>query len=109
MITKKEMRTHRRRRIRSKVSGTALRPRLAVFKSNKNLSVQLIDDDKAVTLGSVQIAGATVAKAKELGSKVVELAKKKGIKTFVFDRGGYRYHGVVKTIADVVREGGLTI
>lgn len=109
MKTKKDMRIQRRRRIRAKVSGTHACPRLAVFKSNKYLLVQLIDDDKAVTVGSVRIAGTSVAKAKELGGLVVELAKKKGIKTFVFDRGGYRYHGVVKEIADVVREGGLTV
>jgi len=80
-----------------------------VFKSNKYLSVQLIDDDKAITLGLVRLAGTNIAKAKELGGRVVELAKKKGIKTFVFDRGGYRYHGVVKMIADTVREGGITV
>jgi len=109
MITKKQQRLHRRRRIRAKVSGTGTRPRLAVFKSNKYLSVQLINDEDGVTIGTARIAGTSTAKGKELGGKVVELAKKKGIKTFVFDRGGYRYHGVVKMIADVVREGGLTV
>jgi large subunit ribosomal protein L18 len=109
MRTKKDMRIQRRHRIRSKVSGTSARPRLAVFKSNKYLLVQLINDDKAVTIGSVRIAGISTLKAKELGVKIVELAKKKGIKTLVFDRGGYRYHGVVKMIADTVREGGLTV
>ena len=109
MITKKQQRIHRRRRIRAKVSGTQARPRLAVFKSNKYLSVQLVNDEKGVTLGSARILGTSTVKAKELGGVVVELAKKKGIKTFVFDRGGYRYHGVVKMLADTVREGGLTI
>jgi large subunit ribosomal protein L18 len=109
MITKKEMRIHRRRRIRSKVSGTEARPRLAVFKSNKYLSVQLINDEKGITIESARIFGTSVAKAKELGGKIVELAKKKAIKVVVFDRGGYRYHGVVKMIADTVREGVITV
>jgi len=109
MKTRKEMRIHRRRRIRSKVSGTLARPRLAVFKSNKYLSAQLINDEKGVTIDTARILGTSTTKAKELGGIVVELAKKKGIKTVVFDRGGYRYHGVVKMIADTVREGGLTV
>jgi large subunit ribosomal protein L18 len=80
-----------------------------VFKSNKYLSVQLINDEKAVTIGTARTLGTSTIKAKELGGAIVELAKKKGIKAVVFDRGGYRYHGVVKQIADSVREGGLTV
>jgi len=109
MITKKQQRLHRRYRIRAKVSGTADRPRLAVFKSNKYLLVQLINDEKGITIGLARILGTSTTKAKELGSMVVELARKNSIKAVVFDRGGYRYHGVVKMIADVVREGGLTV
>ncbi len=96
-------------RVRAKVSGTAKRPRLSVFRSNKALSVQLIDDEKQITIFSAQIHGKTMAKAKELGTTVAELAKKKGITTVVFDRNGYRYHGVIKALADAVREGGLAV
>jgi len=109
MKNKKEQRFHRRLRIRAKVNGTADRPRVSVFRSNKYLSAQLINDEKGETLGSARVAGVSVVKAKELGLKIVEVAGKKHLKTLVFDRGGYRYHGVVKALADTLREGGLTV
>ena len=109
MKTRREARLHRKLRIRAKVSGTAARPRLAVFRSNKALYVQLIDDTKGKTLASSHVAGKTIAKAKELGALVSEVAKKKKITTVVFDRGGGRFHGVIKALADTCREGGLTI
>jgi large subunit ribosomal protein L18 len=109
MKTKKEQRMKRKLRIRAKVSGTVERPRMAVFRSHKALYVQLIDDTSATTVFSKVIQGATVANAKTLGAQVAAEAKKKGITTVVFDRGGFQYHGVVKALADAAREGGLTI
>lgn len=82
---------------------------MAVFKSNVALYVQLIDDTKGVTILSAKSDGKSVAKATELGAQIAQLAKKKGITTVVFDRGGFRYHGVIKALADASREGGLTI
>lgn len=99
----------RKLRIRAKVTGTADRPRMAVFKSNVALYVQLIDDTKSVTVLAAKADGKSVEKAKELGAKIAQMAKKKGISSVVFDRGGFRYHGVVKALADASREGGLTI
>jgi large subunit ribosomal protein L18 len=109
MKNKKEQRMKRKLRIRAKVSGTETRPRLAVFRSNKALYVQLIDDTTAKTIFSMKTQGANLAHAKTLGADVAAAAKKKGITTVVFDRGGFQYHGVVKAIADAAREGGLTI
>ncbi len=107
--TKKAMRMKRKLRIRAKVNGTADRPRMAIFRSNTALYVQLIDDTKGTTILADRTDGKSMAKAKELGTRIAEAAKKKGITTVVFDRGGFRYHGVVKTLADAAREGGLTI
>ncbi len=109
MKTKKEQRMKRKLRIRAKVNGTKDRPRMAVFRSHRVLYVQLIDDEAARTLFSLRAQGTTVAKAKALGLEVAELAKKKGIDTVVFDRGGFQYHGVIKALAEAAREGGLTI
>lgn len=109
MKTKKEMRLKRKLSIRRKVMGTAKRPRLAVFRSNMRLYVQLIDDEKAVTLASAWVEGKTVAKAAELGGTVAEKAKALKISAVVFDRSGYRYHGAIKAVADGVREGGITV
>ncbi len=109
MKTKKEQRMKRKLRIRAKVSGTQDRPRMAVFRSHKALYVQLIDDVAAKTLFSMKTQGTTVAKAKTLGAEVAAEAKKKGITTVVFDRGGFQYHGVIKALAESAREGGLTI
>lgn len=100
---------HRKLRIRAKVSGTQVRPRLSVFRSHRALYVQLIDDEAGTTLFSVKESGTTIAKAKTLGTRVAEIAKSKGISSVVFDRSGFRYHGAIKALADTAREGGLTI
>lgn len=111
---RKMERTRRHIRVRRKISGTADRPRLCVYRSNTNLYVQIIDDVKANTL----VAASTLDKeiktkhankeaAKELGSLIAKKALDKKIETVVFDRGGYIYHGVVKELAEAAREGGL--
>lgn len=109
MKTRKEKRLARRLRIRSKVSGTALRPRMAIFRSNKALLVQIIDDEKGITLLSSTKSGITVEKAKDMGVAFAGEITKQGIKTVVFDRGGFRYHGVIQAFADAVREGGIQV
>ncbi len=109
-FTKREIRT------RIKVRGTTERPRLSVYKSNKYMSAQIIDDVKAVTLVSVsekalgklgELGKDGLGKAKELGKMIAEKALKSKVKKVVFDKGGYAYHGKVKSIADGAREGGL--
>ena len=102
----------RRARVRSKISGTSLRPRLSIFRSLKGMSAQLIDDEKGVTLASAssrevkeKIAKTGVAAA--LGKLIADKASKAGISEVVFDRGGYQYHGRVKALADSAREAGL--
>lgn len=92
----------RKKRVRSKVSGTKDVPRLSVFRSNKEIYAQLIDDDKAVTLAS-----AHGKDAKSVGAEISQKAKKIKLSAAVFDRSGYRYHGKVKALADSAREGGL--
>lgn len=109
MNNKKQKRFHRKLRIRAKITGTSKRPRMTVFRSNTHLSVQLIDDGKGMTLLSHSVNGKTVNAAKELGLTVAQKAKEQGIKTVVFDRNGYQYHGKIRMIADAVREGGLHI
>jgi len=110
----REARLRRHRRIRGKVSGTAERPRLAVFRSNKGIFAQLIDDQAARTLaaaGWVQLKGFSGNKteqAAEVGKQLAASAKAAGVTACVFDRGGYLYHGRVKALADGAREGGLT-
>jgi large subunit ribosomal protein L18 len=105
------LRVHKR--IRSRVSGTAERPRLAVFRSVKHIYAQVIDDTKGHTVvaaGSTEKDsknGGNVIGAKEIGKLVAERAKDKGIKAVVFDRGGYQYHGRVKALAEAAREAGL--
>lgn len=113
-INRKEQRERRHARVRTKVSGTAECPRLCVFRSNNNLYVQVIDDDKAVTLVSastldkeIKTKHSNKEAAKELGALIAKKAIEKDIKTVVFDRGGYIYHGVVKELAEAAREGGL--
>ena len=103
-----------RRRIRAKVSGTAERPRLAVFRSNKYIYAQLINDAEGHTLAAASsresdISATGVDAAKAVGQKLAERAKEAGVDVAVFDRGGYRYHGRVKSLADGAREGGLTL
>ena len=117
MITKtdrKAERVRRHKRVRRKISGTAECPRLCVFRSNSNLYVQVIDDVKGVTLAQastldkeVKTKKANKEAAKEVGALIAKRAIEKKIKTVVFDRGGYIYHGVVKELAEAAREGGL--
>ncbi|MCV9389008.1 50S ribosomal protein L18 [Reichenbachiella ulvae] len=111
-ITKEQRRLRIRRGIRNKISGTAERPRLSVYKSNKAIYVQLIDDVNGATLlatSSAELGTATVniESAKEVGKKLAEKASGSGISAVVFDRGGYPYHGRIKALADGAREGGL--
>lgn len=108
-ISKKLIQSKRVARIRAKVRGSEKRPRLSVYRSNQKLTVQIIDDEKKLTMFSVQGTGKNIASAKKLGEDLVKKAKAKNITSMVFDRGGYKYHGVVKQIADTVREGGITI
>lgn len=110
-ITKSDRRLRIRRGIRNKLSGTAARPRLSVFKSNKGVYAQLIDDSKGHTIAAANStelgAGNTIDNAKHVGSKIAERAKSAGIVTVLFDRSGYEYHGKVKALAEGAREGGL--
>ncbi len=113
--SKNQRRDKIRKRIRGVVSGTATRPRLSVFRSNKDIYAQLIDDSKGTTIAAVssreaginEVKETKVAKAALVGKKIAELAKGAGIDSIVFDRGGYLYHGRVKSLADGAREGGL--
>ena len=107
-------RIKRHNRVRGKISGTAERPRLSVFRSENNIYAQIIDDVAGNTLVSASSVekgfegnGGNVAAAKEIGSKIAERALAKGIEEVVFDRGGYIYHGRVQALADGAREGGL--
>ena len=106
MSQKKELRLRRRRRIRASIVGTEVRPRLAIFRSNTGLYVQLIDDTKGVTIASVRAKGNNRAVALALGREVAQKAKEKKITSVVFDRGGFRYSQELKTLADAAREGG---
>ena len=110
----KAQRLHRHKRVRGKVSGTSERPRLNVFRSEKNIYAQVIDDVAGVTLVSASTAekdfteyGGNKEAAKKVGMLVAERCKAKGIDAVVFDRGGYVYHGRVKALAEGAREGGL--
>jgi large subunit ribosomal protein L18 len=113
--TREERRYRRHLRVRKKVSGTAERPRMVVFRSIKHIYTQLVDDDRGATLlgvsdGTEGIAlegTGKVAKAKAAGKLLAARAKAAGISKVVFDRGGYRYHGRVQAVADGAREGGL--
>jgi large subunit ribosomal protein L18 len=113
-ITVREARLRRHRRVRGKVRGTAERPRLLVFRSNRGIFAQLIDDDAGKTLASASwlslpksFKGDKVEQAAEVGKQLAANARKAGVETVVFDRGGYLYHGRVKALADSAREGGL--
>ncbi len=114
-LTKDQARRRRHFRVRKAVRGTAERPRLAVFRSNKNMYAQLIDDLAGRTVVSASTAeaagraasGATVEAAKGVGARLGERAKAAGITTAVFDRGGFRYHGRIAAVADGAREAGL--
>ena len=111
--TKPQARLRRRRRVRAKVRGSAERPRLSVFRSNRGIGAQLIDDVAGHTLAAVNWTEddlkslAAMEQAKRAGELLAERAKSAGVETVVFDRGGYRYHGRVKALADGARERGL--
>jgi large subunit ribosomal protein L18 len=111
--TVRQARARRHRRVRGKVSGTAERPRLVVFRSNRGIEAQLVDDLEGKTLAAaswLQLKsgkGSKTDQAGEVGKLLAQNAKKAGVETVVFDRGGYLYHGRVKALADAAREGGL--
>jgi large subunit ribosomal protein L18 len=111
--TKQQARLRRRRRVRAKVRGSADRPRLSVFRSNRGVQAQLIDDDSGRTLAAVNWTEADLRglkpeeQAKKAGQVLAERAKSAGIETCVFDRGGYLYHGRVRALAEAAREAGL--
>ena len=113
-INRKAERERRHARVRRKISGTAECPRLSVSKSNKNITAQIIDDTKGVTLAyvstldkDIKTKKANKEAAKEVGALIAKKALEKKIKQVVFDRGGFIYHGVVKELADAAREAGL--
>ena len=115
IVTAEQRRLKRRRRVRAKVVGTAVRPRISVFRSNRGIMAQLIDDESGRTLAAVQWTEADVRSLKpmeqatQLGKLLAQRAKDAGIERAVFDRGGYQYHGRVKAFAEGVREGGLAV
>ncbi len=112
-LTTHQARLRRHRRIRGKVAGTPERPRLMVFRSNKGIFAQVVDDSTGKTLagaswlGLKNFKGDKSAQAREVGKAVAAAAKQAGVEAVVFDRGGYLYHGRVKALADGAREGGL--
>ena len=113
VATRPAKRLRRRRRVRAKVRGSAERPRLAVFRSNRGVQAQLIDDDRGHTVAAVVWTEdelkslKPMEQAKRAGEVLAQRAKEAGIEGCVFDRGGYRYHGKIKALADGAREGGL--
>jgi large subunit ribosomal protein L18 len=113
VLSKPAKRLKRRRRVRAKVTGTAERPRISVFRSNKGICAQLIDDDRGHTIAAVNWTEDGVRElrateqARRVGELLAERAKAAGVETAVFDRGGYQYHGRVKALAEGAREGGL--
>jgi large subunit ribosomal protein L18 len=113
VATRPAQRLRRRRRVRAKVRGSAARPRLAVFRSNRGIAAQLIDDDRGHTVAAVNWTEPELKElgrmdqAKRAGELIASRAKEAGVDTIVFDRGGYRYQGRVKALADGAREGGL--
>jgi len=113
VTTKPQQRLRRRKRVRSKIEGTAERPRLSVFRSNRGVFAQLIDDRSGKTVAGVSWIEPDLRKlgpmdqAKRVGELLAERAKAAGVSTCVFDRGGYRYHGRVRALAEGAREGGL--
>jgi large subunit ribosomal protein L18 len=114
-LTKGERRLKRRRRVRAKISGTATRPRISVFRSNQGISAQLIDDASGRTLAAVNWFEPELRslkkpeRTKRAGETLAERAKAAGISEAVFDRGGYRFHGHVRAFAEAIRETGITV
>ena len=115
VATKRQRRLRRRRRVRARVTGTTQRPRLSVYRSNRGVFAQLIDDGKGHTVAAVnwiepELKTLTASdQAKKAGELLADRAKAAGVETCVFDRGGYQYHGRVKAFAEGVREGGLKV
>ncbi len=113
--TKPQTRLKRRRRVRAKIRGSAERPRISVFRSNRGISAQLIDDDSGRTLAAVNWTEADLrdldptAQARKAGELLAQRAQTAGVSIAVFDRGGYRYHGRVQALAEGAREGGLAL
>jgi large subunit ribosomal protein L18 len=113
VATKQATRLRRRRRVRAKVRGTAERPRLSVFRSNRGVQAQLVDDEAGRTLAAVNWTEPELRElqkteqARRAGELLAARAKEAGVETCVFDRGGYRYHGRVRALAEGAREGGL--
>jgi large subunit ribosomal protein L18 len=114
--TTKEAWKLRKERVRTKISGTAQKPRLSVYRGNKNIYTQIIDDLQGTTLVAAsslspeireKTKGSTIETAKQVGALLAVKAKEKGIAKVVFDRSGYKYHGRVKALSDAAREGGL--
>ena len=115
VVTKEARRLKRRRRVRAKVRGTAARPRISVFRSNRGIAAQLVDDERGHTLAAVSWTEADLKDLKPIeqagraGQLLAERAKAAGVERAVFDRGGYQYHGRVKAFAEGVREGGVAV
>jgi large subunit ribosomal protein L18 len=115
VATAQQRRLKRRRRVRAKVSGTQSRPRISVFRSNRGLSAQLVDDSRGRTLVAVNWfepdlrSLAKPDRSKRAGELLAERAKAAGVSEAVFDRGGYRYHGHVRAFAEAIRETGITV
>jgi large subunit ribosomal protein L18 len=113
VLTNRQRRLRRRRRVRARIVGTAERPRLSIYRSNRGVFVQLVDDSKGHTLAAVNWIEPELRKltateqAKRAGELLAERAKRAGVESCVFDRGGYQYHGRVKALAEGAREGGL--
>jgi large subunit ribosomal protein L18 len=115
VITKERRRLKRRRRVRAKISGTAARPRISVFRSNRGISAQLVDDVGGHTLAAVNwfepelVSLGKSERTTRAGELLAERAKAAGISEAVFDRGGYQYHGHVRVFAEAIREAGITV
>ena len=115
ITTPEQRRLKRRRRVRAKVHGSAERPRISVFRSNRGIFAQLIDDEARVTLASVNWTESglrdlkPMEQASRAGQVLAQRAKESGVERAVFDRGGYQYHGRVKAFAEGIREGGLAV
>jgi large subunit ribosomal protein L18 len=113
VLTKRQQRLRRRRRVRARIVGSAERPRLSVYRSNRGVFAQLIDDASGRTLAAVNWTEPELRKltaseqAKRAGELLAERAKSAGVETCVFDRGGYKFHGRVKALAEGAREGGM--
>jgi large subunit ribosomal protein L18 len=114
VVSKQQQRLRRRRRVRAKVRGNADRPRLSVYRSNRGVFAQLVDDDAGRTLAAVNWTESDLRKldrmeqAKRAGELLAQRGSESGVRSCVFDRGGYRYHGRVRALAEGAREGGLS-